>query len=75
MTARPLTKQDLELRAIARAKPIPQHTNGTYWTLPQQQALREMYVDQEMTAGEVAAAMGCSRNAVSGQVHRMGLKR
>lgn len=50
------------------------HSRQAKWTPEQVETLRDMWLD-EKSAGQIAKAIGRSRNSVLGKVNRLGLAR
>lgn len=73
MGARPLDKLKADLRA-AMASDEAKHIDGTEWAGRAIARLRKLH-KTGLTYTQIAEAMGCSRNSVAGQAHRLGLKR
>lgn len=58
---------------VRRGRELP-HGHG-FWSVARVALLKRLWLDENLSAAEVAGRLGCTRNAVAGKIHRLRLTR
>lgn len=57
---------------VLRASALPKPARRDFWTDRRVAVLKRLWLEEELSAAECAAKLGCTSNAVIGKAHREG---